>query len=156
MYRNAPYGGWKQPIPADCDLQHVDWKAFEGEAPPHEFDPNRYINWRFFWDYDGSNVFENMVHQVGFWYKLLGLKIPRGVTMNGGNYLSPDMEMPDTMDVSMDQPENMLFTWNSGSGIATTMPKTIFCWATKARFPRAVQGRVHAGGPPSARVGREG
>lgn len=66
MYRNAPYGGWKRSIPADCDLQHVDWKAFEGEAPPHEWDPNRYVNWRFFWDYDGSNVFENMVHQVGF------------------------------------------------------------------------------------------
>jgi len=82
MYRNAPYGGWKQAIPADCDLQHVDWKAFEGEAPHHDWDPNRYVNWRFFWDYDGSNVFENMVYQVGFWYKALDLKIPRGVMMN--------------------------------------------------------------------------
>jgi len=116
MYRNAPYGGWKQAIPADCDLQHVDWKAFEGEAQPHDWDPNRYINWRFFWDYDGSNVFENMVHQVGFWYKALNLKIPRGVMMNGGNYLSPGMEVPDTIDVSMDQPENLLFTWNCGFG----------------------------------------
>ena len=71
MYRNAPYGGWKRPIPADCDLQHVDWKAFQGEAQPYDWDPNRYVNWRFFWD---SNVFENMVHQVGFWYKLLDLR----------------------------------------------------------------------------------
>jgi predicted dehydrogenase len=116
MYRNAPYGGWKQPIPPDCDLEHVDWKEFQGEAPPHEWDPNRYINWRFFWDYDGSNVFENMVHQVGFWYKELNLQIPRGVMMNGGNYLSPGMEVPDTIDVSMDQPENLLFTWNNGFG----------------------------------------
>jgi len=116
MYRNAPYGGWKRPTPADCDLEHVDWKGFLGEAPPHEWDPNRYINWRFFWDYDGGNVFENMVHQVGFWYKLLDLKMPRGVMMNGGNYLSPDMEVPDTIDVSLDQPENLLFTWNSGFG----------------------------------------
>ena len=74
------------------------------------------MNWRFYWDYSGGNVFENMVHQVGFWYKVLGLKIPRGVMMNGGNYLSPDMEMPDTIDVSMDQPENLLFTWNCGFG----------------------------------------
>ena len=116
MYRNAPYGGWKQPFPSDCDLEHVDWKEFQGEAVWHEWDPNRYINWRFFWDYDGSNVFENMVHQVGFWYKVLGLKIPRGVMMNGGNYLSPDMQVPDTMDVSMDQHENLLFTWNCGFG----------------------------------------
>lgn len=114
MYRNAPYGGWLRPIPADCDPQHVDWKAFLGESKPVDFDPERFINWRFYWDYSGGNVFENMVHQVGFWYKVLGLGIPREVTMSGGNYLSPKMQVPDTMNVSMDQPEKMLFTWNSG------------------------------------------
>jgi len=115
-YRNAPYGGWKRPIPADCDTEHVEWKAFEGEASPHAFDPNRYMNWRFYWDYSGGNVFENMVHQVGFWYKVLGLGIPRSVTMSGANYLSPGMEVPDTMDVSMEQSEQILFTWNSMFG----------------------------------------
>ncbi len=118
MYRNAPYGGWKRKLPADCDAQHVDWKMFQGEAAPQDFDPNRVINWRFFWSYSGGNVFENMVHQVGFWYKLLDLKIPRSVDMHGGNYLSPQMEVPDTMNVTMDQPENLLFTWNSGFGNA--------------------------------------
>jgi len=116
MYRNSPYGGWKRALPADCDPLHVDWTMFQGEAAPHDFDPNRVINWRFFWDYSGGNVFENMVHQVGFWYKVLDLKVPRAVTMAGGNYLSPEMQVPDTMDVAMDQPENVLFTWNSGFG----------------------------------------
>jgi predicted dehydrogenase len=115
-YRNAPYGGWKRNIPPDCNLEHVGWKEFEGEAAPHDFDPQRFINWRFFWDYSGGNVFENMVHQVAFWYKVLDLKIPRSVTMSGYNYLSPDMEVPDTMAVSMDQPENLMFTWNSMFG----------------------------------------
>ena len=115
-YRNAPYGGWKRDIPPDCNLEHVGWKEFEGEAAPHDFDPQRFINWRFFWDYSGGNVFENMVHQVAFWYKVLGLKIPRRVTMSGYNYLSPEMEVPDTMAVSMDQPENLMFTWNSMFG----------------------------------------
>ena len=115
-YRNAPYGGWKRAVPADCDLQHVDWKAFEGEAKEYPFDPNRLINWRFFWDYSGGNVFENMVHQVGFWFKLLDLKVPQKVTMVGANYLSPDMQVPDTMDVSMIQQEKILFTWNSMFG----------------------------------------
>jgi len=114
-YRNAPYGGWKRPIPADCDGQHVDWATFQGEAPPHDFDPNRFINWRFFWDYSGGNVFENMVHQVIFWHKMLDLDIPRSVTMAGGNYSSPDMEVPDTYDVSMDHGK-LLFTWNSMFG----------------------------------------
>jgi len=115
-YRNAPHGGWMRQIPPDCDTQHVDWKAFEGEATPHPFDPQRVINWRFYWDYSGGNVFENMVHQVGFWAKVLNLQIPRRVTMTGGNYLSPQMQPPDTMDVSMVQPEKILFTWNSMFG----------------------------------------
>ena len=114
-YRNAPYGGWKRPIPADCDAQHVDWSAFQGETAPHAFDPNRYMNWRFYWDYSGGNVFENMVHQVIFWYKILDLNIPRSVTMGAGNYLSPEMEVPDTYDVTMDH-GNLLFTWNSMFG----------------------------------------
>ena len=161
MYRNGPYGGWKRPIPADCDLQHVDWKGFEGEAPPHDWNPNRYINWRFFWDYDGSNVFENMVHQVGFWYKLLDLKIPRGVMMNGGNYLSPDMEMPDTIDVSMDQPENLLFTWNSGFGNRHYKAEddfllgnkgTIFRGRYKVEYTPEDRPRGSAGNTPESKV----
>lgn len=114
-YRNAPYGGWKRPIPADCDTEHLNWEVFQGEAAPHEFDPERYMNWRFYWDYSGGNVFENMVHQVIFWYKMLDLKVPHSVTMGGGNYMNPGMEVPDTYDVSMDQ-GNLLFTWNSMFG----------------------------------------
>src|SRR5581483_11197282 len=33
----------------------------------------------------------------------------------GGNYLSPDMEVPDTYDVSMDH-GNLLFSWSSMFG----------------------------------------
>ncbi|HZU35273.1 MAG TPA: Gfo/Idh/MocA family oxidoreductase [Gemmataceae bacterium] len=114
-YRNAPYGGWLRHVPADCDPQHVDWTAFQGEAKPHAFDGNRVINWRFYWDYSGGNVFENMVHQVGFWFKVLDLNVPRQVTMTGANFLSPKMEPPDTMDVSM-RLDHLLFTWNSAFG----------------------------------------
>ena len=112
-YRNAPYGGWLREIPADCDDQHVDWPGFEGEARHYSFDPQRYLNWRFYWDYSGGNVFENMVHQLGFWYGVLGLSIPESVTMAGANYHSPKMEVPDTMTVSMNHRERILFTWNA-------------------------------------------
>ena len=112
-YRNAPYGGWLREIPKDCDEQHVDWPGFQGEARHCSFDPQRYINWRFYWDYSGGNVFENMVHQLGFWFEVAGLSIPESVTMAGANYHSPKMEVPDTMTVSMNHREKVLFTWNS-------------------------------------------
>ncbi len=115
-FRNAAHGGWLRAIPPDCDAEHVDWPAFQGEAQPHPFDPQRYMNWRFFWDYSGGNVFENMVHQVAFWYGALGLNIPEAVTMTGANFRSPQMQVPDTMQVVMHQPEKMLFTWSSMFG----------------------------------------
>jgi predicted dehydrogenase len=115
-YRNSAYGGWMRAIPNDCDAEHVDWPAFQGEAKPYPWDPQRYMNWRFYWDYSGGNVFENMVHQLGFWYAVLGLTIPELVTMAGANYQSPKMEVPDTMSVTMNYRDKILFTWNSMFG----------------------------------------
>ncbi|MBU6400787.1 MAG: Gfo/Idh/MocA family oxidoreductase [Verrucomicrobia bacterium] len=112
-FRNAAYGGWLRRIPIDCDAGQVDWPAFEGEAKRYPFDPQRYMNWRFYWDYSGGNVFENMVHQLGFWFQVLGLSIPETVTMAGANYRSPKMEVPDTMTVCMNHREQVLFTWSS-------------------------------------------
>lgn len=119
MYRNTPHGKpqWSRPVYPDMSTENIVWKSFLGPAPFHEFDANRYINWRFFQDYSGGNVYENMCHQVAFWYKVMNLQIPRAVTMTGGIYLWKDgREVPDTMSVSMDQPEDILFTWDSGFG----------------------------------------
>lgn len=74
-------------------------------APPREFDPNRHINWRLFWDYSGGNFYENMCHQLAIWYKVLNLRIPTAVTTVGGIYLWKDgREAPDTMSVNMQHP----------------------------------------------------
>src|SRR6478736_3759149 len=119
MYRNTPHGKpqWSRPVYPDMTSEHIIWKAFLGESKPVDFDANRYINWRFFWDYSGGNVYENMCHQLSFWYKVMDLKIPRAVTMVGGIYLWKDgREVPDTMNVSMEHEEELLYTWDSGFG----------------------------------------
>ncbi len=119
MYRNTAHDKpqWARPILADMIQKNIKWKDFQGEAARHEFDPNRYINWRFFWDYSGGNFYENMCHQLAFWYKVLKLRIPAAVTAVGGVYLWKDgREVPDTMNVAMQHSEDMLFTWDSGFG----------------------------------------
>jgi len=113
LFRNQPHGGWLRQIPKDCDPDHVDWKAFEGEAKDVPFDPDRFINWRFYWDYSGGNVFENMVHIAAFWFAALDLSIPESVTSTGSNYLSPKMNVPDTFQVAMTHSEKLLFTFAS-------------------------------------------
>jgi predicted dehydrogenase len=113
-FRNAPYGGWmRKEVPSDCDAQHINWELFEGEARHYAFDPDRYLNWRFYFDYSGGNMFENMVHQIGFWYQLLNLQVPETVSMLGANYLSPKMHMPDAMAVTFKLPNKCLMTWSS-------------------------------------------
>jgi predicted dehydrogenase len=118
MYRNTPHGKpqWSRQLYPDMTPENIAWKSFLGEAPDRPFDANRYLNWRFFWDYSGGNVFENLCHQLSFWYKAMGLNIPSRVTMTGGLYLWKDgREVPDTMAVSMEH-DDMLFTWDSGFG----------------------------------------
>jgi predicted dehydrogenase len=118
-WRNTPVGKpqWTRPVYPDMTTENILWNKFLGEAPKREFDPQRYINWRFYWDYSGGNVYENMCHNLSIWYKILNLRIPKQVNMVGGLYLWKDgREIPDTMAVTMEHPEEILFSWVSGFG----------------------------------------
>ena len=119
MYRNTPHGKpqWARPVYPDMTPENIHWQGFLGESADQPFDAHRFVNWRYFWDYSGGSVYENMSHQVAFWYKTMGLRIPRAVTMTGGIYLWKDgREVPDTMSVAMQHEEELLFTWDSGFG----------------------------------------
>jgi predicted dehydrogenase len=119
MYRNTPHGKpqWSRPVFSDITPESVAWERFLGEAPPSQFDAQRFVNWRFYWDYSGGNVFENMSQQLAFWYSGLGLQVPRTVSMLGGVHVWKDgREVPDTMSVVMEHGEEILFTWDSGFG----------------------------------------
>lgn len=121
MHRNTPMTKpqWARPALLTADLRPdaVDWQAFLGEAPAHDFDPHRLIHWRYFWDYSGGSVFESMSQQLAFWYRALDLQIPATATMDGGVYLWKDgREVPDTVSVSLQQPEEIHVTWVSGQG----------------------------------------
>jgi predicted dehydrogenase len=142
-FRNAPYGGWLRQIPADCNPNHVDWLAFQGEAKHVPFDAQRYINWRFYWDYSGCNVFENMVHTIAFWFGGLGLSIPNTVTMTGANYLGPRMQVPDTFQVSMSHPEKLLFTFASMFGNDYFGEGHDYAFGTKATLVHTQADQVH-------------
>jgi predicted dehydrogenase len=119
MYRNTPHGKpqWARPVYPDMTPENIQWNSFLGESADQPFDAHRFVNWRYFWDYSGGAVHENMSHQLAFWYKTMGLRIPHAVTMTGGIYLWKDgREVPDTMTVAMEHEEELLFTWDSGFG----------------------------------------
>jgi predicted dehydrogenase len=121
LHRNTP--GAKAPwsrtalLGPDVNPQNLAWDDFLGEAARRPFDANRYIHWRYFWETSGGNVFEGMSQQLAFWYKALRLDIPSSASMKGGLYLWKDgREVPDTMSVALQQPEEILINWVSGFG----------------------------------------
>lgn len=118
-YRNTPHGKahGMRPVYPDMTEDNIVWSAFLGDAPRRDFDPHRFMNWRLFADYSGGSVHENFSQQLAFWYKALHLQIPQAATMTGGLYLWRDgRDVPDTINVTLQQPEQMLVSWDSGLG----------------------------------------
>jgi len=116
MSRNTPHGKgqWVRPVPSDCTVQNVNWAAFLNGRPDRPFDPYRLINWRLFWEFSGGNCAENMVHQIAWIMGALDLPLPSAAYMSGGVFSEKDgREVPDTIAVTLDFPNDMVVTWQS-------------------------------------------
>ncbi|MGA8212477.1 MAG: Gfo/Idh/MocA family oxidoreductase [Candidatus Sulfotelmatobacter sp.] len=116
MSRNSPHGRgqWVRPIPSDCTAQNVNWSAFLNGRPDRPFDPYRLLNWRLFWEFSGGNVAENMVHQIAWIMSALDLPLPAAAFMSGGVFSVKDgREVPDTIAVTFDFPNDTVVTWQS-------------------------------------------
>ncbi len=116
MSRNTPRGKgqWVRQIPADCNAQNVDWKAFLNGRPARPFDAHKFINWRLYWEFSGGNVTENMVHQIAWIIGALDLPVPAAAYMSGGVFSEKDgREVPDTISVTLDFPNDLVVAWQS-------------------------------------------
>lgn len=116
MSRNTPHGQgqWVRPVPADCTAQNVNWDAFLNGRPERPFDGYRFINWRLFWEFSGGNITENMVHQIAWIMSALDLPLPNSAYMTGGIFSEKDgRQVPDTIAVAFDFPDDVLVTWQS-------------------------------------------
>jgi predicted dehydrogenase len=116
MSRNSPHGQgqWVRPVPSDCNPQNVNWSAFLNGRHQRPFDANKFINWRLFWEFSGGNVTENMVHQMAWIMSALELPLPSAAYMSGGVFSEQDgREVPDTIAVTLDFPNDLVVTWQS-------------------------------------------
>jgi len=58
---------WSRPIYPDMSRRTLYGRAFWAITRLPST-PTATANWRFFWDYSGGNVYENMCHNF-FWYR---------------------------------------------------------------------------------------
>ena len=116
MSRNTPHGHgqWYRAIPDDCNPQHVNWDLFLANRPKMEFDANKFMNWRLFWEFSGGNVTENMVHQIAWIMTAMNLPAPDAADMMGGVYSEKDgRQVPDTIAVTFEFPNDLTVLWQS-------------------------------------------
>lgn len=116
MSRNTPHGKgqWVRAMPPDCTAQNVNWNAFLNGRPGRPFDAYRFMNWRLFWEFSGGNITENMVHQIAWVMSALELPLPSAAYMSGGVFSEKDgREVPDTIAVTLDFPNETVVTWQS-------------------------------------------
>ena len=91
--RNQPDRGARVPQIAPGS---VDWPAFLGDAPPQPFDPYRFRQWRWFWDFGGGILTDLMVHWLDTARWFLDLPAPTAASaighhfVNGGRWQTPD------------------------------------------------------------------
>lgn len=106
-YQGDFWAGDDYPIDPDAKPGvNLDWKAWLGPAPKHDWDPERYFRWRRYWDYSGGIATDLFVHRATRLIKALNLTFPEYVVATGGKFEFVDSlaEIPDTFDVLADYP----------------------------------------------------
>jgi predicted dehydrogenase len=113
--RNSSTGAWNYPIPPDLkEGVNFDWKEWLGNAPKHDYDPERVFRYRKYWDYSGGISTDLFVHLITTIHFMMDATVPSSVMASGGILVRKDgREVPDTLDALFVYPEG--FVVNIGS-----------------------------------------
>ncbi len=89
-------------------LNQLDWKRWLGSAPDQSFRPERFFQWRHFWDFGGGCVTDLMTHWIDVvqWY--MNVEAPLTAAATGRNYNITLWEAPDTVDVTLEFPKKFI------------------------------------------------
>jgi predicted dehydrogenase len=92
----------------------VDWQQWLGVSPKRDFDPVRFRNWYYFWDYSGGLMVGQAAHIVDAIHWFMGSTAPIAVTATGGRANIAGVEIPETTCMNIEYPENYLAVFTVG------------------------------------------
>ena len=102
-YQHATAGNY----PA-VSLDKLDWKRWLSPAPDQAFRPERFYQWRHFWDYGGGCLTDLMTHWIDVVHWYMDVDAPLSATATGRNYNIRLWEAPDTVNATLDFPKNFM------------------------------------------------
>jgi len=108
--------------------ESIDWDKWVGPAAMRSYNANRaFYRFRWFWDYSGGQITNNGVHFLDMVHWALNADGPKSVVAMGGKFAVKDnREVPDTMEVIWQYPNNVLvtFTQVNANGAPGTLVAT--------------------------------
>lgn len=115
----------------------LDWNMWQGSAPKHELDPQRYFNWYYYYDYSGGLIVGQAAHIIDCiqWY--MNSNGPLMVTCSGLKPDLPGVDITNTATILVEFPENYHTTFTLGYKAMqynTTNDQLQQFHGTKARF----------------------
>ncbi|MGH8246119.1 MAG: Gfo/Idh/MocA family protein [Gammaproteobacteria bacterium] len=94
----------------DVDMSKLDWKRWLGPAPNQPYRPERFFQWRHFWDFGGGVLTDLLTHWIDVvqWY--MGTPAPLTAVTTAHNYSIKIWELPDTVTATLEFPKDFMVT----------------------------------------------
>ena len=102
-YQHARAGNY-----APVTMEKLDWKRWLGPAPDQPFKPERFYQWRHYWDFGGGCITDLMTHWIDVvqWY--MDVDAPASAAATGRSYNLKIWEAPDTVNATLEFPKNFM------------------------------------------------
>jgi predicted dehydrogenase len=100
-YQHARAGNY-----APVALEKLDWKQWLGSAPDQPFRPERFYQWRHFWDFGGGCLTDLMTHWIDVVHWYMNVEAPISAYSSGKNYNLKKWEAPDTVTTTLEFPKD--------------------------------------------------
>ncbi len=100
--------------PQNIDASKLDWKQWLGTAPKRDFDPLRFRNWYWYYEYSGGLTVGQGAHIMDAIHWFMNSKAPTAVTCTAGRVNVQGVEIPETTCITAEYPENYLAIFTLG------------------------------------------
>jgi predicted dehydrogenase len=100
-YQHMRAGQWPPAQPAD-----LDWQRWLGPAPDQPFRPERFYQWRHYWDFGGGCLTDLLTHWIDVVHWYMNVEAPLSAYSSGKNYNLRTWEAPDTVTATLEYPND--------------------------------------------------